>query len=243
MVFRGRAAKFWLQWIAFSLVPCRNFRGARLLDLVRGNAGMTEGTMLSDVANWIAPAATILAAMMTAANLGARITGWGFVVFTLASLCWIVVGLEGREPGLVIANGALMAINMVGIWRWLGLQSAREDGAGAAERASRRAASPTLFTATGLAGMPAFSADGEELGTAAEALVECHSGTISYVVIASTGEWLIDETLRAVPREAITFQPDRLVLALSLEEFCTLLPLAKDDWPAAVQGTLRGTHR
>lgn len=190
--------------------------------------------MLSDVAAWIAPVATIAAAMMTAANGGARLTGWGFVVFTIASTCWIAVGLASGPTSLIVANGALTLINVVGIWRWLGVQSVREDGAVAAKRASRRSASPTLFTAAGLVGMPAVSADGEAIGVAVEALVECRSARISYVVIASSGDWLIDETLRAVPREGIAFQPDKLVLSLSREEFCTLLPLPKGDWPAVV---------
>lgn len=190
--------------------------------------------MLSDLATWIAPVATIAAAMMTAANLGARLTGWGFVVFAFGSLCWIVVGLAGGETSLVVANSALTLINIIGIWRWLGLQSAREDGAGAAKRASRRAASPTLFAATDLSGMPVMSGDGEPLGTAVEALIECRTAAISYVVISSTGEWLLDETLRAVPSDYIRFQSDQLVLALSREEFGVLLPLAKGDWPAAV---------
>jgi sporulation protein YlmC with PRC-barrel domain len=172
--------------------------------------------------------------MMTAANRGARLTGWGFVVFTLASLCWIAVGLASGETSLVVANAVLTLINMIGIWRWLGLQSAREDGAGAAKRASRRTASPALFTATGLAGMPVVSADGEAIGTVVEALIECRSARVSYVVVATTGEWLLDETCRAVPREGITFQSDRLVLALTRAAFCTLLPLPRGDWPAAV---------
>lgn len=190
--------------------------------------------MLSEWANWAAPVATIAAAMMTAANLGARVTGWGFAVFTLGSLCWIAVGLSGGQMSLVVANGALFVINAIGVWRWLGLQSAREDGAGAARQASRRGATPTLFPATGLAGMAVVTLAGEELGLAAEALVECRSARISYVVVSTAGSWLVDETLRAVPRDQITFQPDRLVLALSREEFGALPPLAKGDWPAAV---------
>lgn len=190
--------------------------------------------MVSDVAAWIAPVATIAAAVMTAANLGARLTGWGFVVFTLASLCWIAVGLAGAEPGLVVANAALTVINAVGIWRWLGVQTAREEGAGAAQQASRRAASPTLFPATGLAGMPVVAAGGEALGTAVEALVECRSARISYVVVSDGNAWLGDETLRAVPREGIRFEPGRLVLGLSREEFDVLLPLPRGNWPATV---------
>ncbi|MEK7456583.1 MAG: hypothetical protein AABZ76_16905 [Pseudomonadota bacterium] len=48
---------------------------------------------MEDLAGWIAPAATMIAAMMTAANLGARVTGWGFGVFTLGSIAWSIVGL------------------------------------------------------------------------------------------------------------------------------------------------------
>ncbi|WP_298191270.1 PRC-barrel domain-containing protein [Novosphingobium sp.] len=172
--------------------------------------------------------------MMTAANLGARVTGWGFAVFTLGSLCWIAVGLSGGQTSLVVANGALFVINAIGVWRWLGLQSAREDGAGAAKQASRRAATPTLFPATELAGMPVVTLAGEELGLAVEALVECLSAQISYVVVSTAGSWMVDEILRAVPCGQLTFQPDRLVLALSREAFAELSPLPKGDWPAAL---------
>lgn len=153
--------------------------------------------MLSELANWAAPVATIAAAMMTAANLGARVTGWGFAVFMLGSLCWIAVGISGGQTSLVVANGALFVINAIGVWRWLGRQSAREDGAGAAKQASRRTATPTLFTATGLAGMPVLTLAGDELGLAVDALIECRSAQISYVVVSTADSWMVDETLRA----------------------------------------------
>ena len=44
------------------------------------------------IAGWIAPAATTIAAIMTAANLGSRVTGWGFAVFSVGALAWIAVG-------------------------------------------------------------------------------------------------------------------------------------------------------
>ncbi len=190
--------------------------------------------MLSELANWAAPVATIAAAMMTAANLGARVTGWGFAVFMLGSLCWIAVGISGGQTSLVVANGALFVINAIGVWRWLVRQSAREDGAGAAKQASRRTATPTLFTATGLAGMPVLTLAGDELGLAVDALIECRSAQISYVVVSTADSWMVDETLRAVRCELIAFHPDRLVLALSREAFGELPPLPKGDWPAAL---------
>lgn len=39
------------------------------------------GMTLLDLASWLAPAATMIAAIMTASNAGTRMTGWGFVLF------------------------------------------------------------------------------------------------------------------------------------------------------------------
>jgi len=47
---------------------------------------------MAETISWVATVATIIAASMTAANLGTRITGYGFVVFTIGALCWIAVG-------------------------------------------------------------------------------------------------------------------------------------------------------
>src|SRR6478735_2046165 len=96
----------------------------------------------------------MIAAMMTAANLGARLTGWGFVVFTVGSLGWATVALSSGQTNLLATNCFLTLVNAVGIWRWLGRQRVYEDGGKSASQASRRAAAPSLFTATGLAGMP-----------------------------------------------------------------------------------------
>jgi hypothetical protein len=101
-----------------------------------------EGTQLENIAGWVAPAATMIAAMMTAMNLGARVTGWGFVVFTLGSICWTIVGLTSGQTNLIAANVFLTLVNLLGIWRWLGRQSAYEDGAKAATDASRAAPTP-----------------------------------------------------------------------------------------------------
>jgi hypothetical protein len=75
---------------------------------------------LADAAGWIAPIATMIAAIMTAANLGARITGWGFVVFAIGSIAWTAVGLSSGQTNLVATNAFLTLVNLVGIWRWLG---------------------------------------------------------------------------------------------------------------------------
>lgn len=189
---------------------------------------------MSELAGWIAPIATMIAAMMTAANLGARVTGWGFVVFTLGSIAWSIVGLASGQTNLVATNAFLTLVNGVGIWRWLGRQRAYEDGGAAAREASRRSASPTLFTATGLGGMPVTDAQGEGVGRSVEALLSCETGEVAYVVVASGGLGGIDETLRAVARQDLSFGCERLVLAVSAEEFAQLPPLAPGDWPGEI---------
>jgi hypothetical protein len=192
---------------------------------------LAEDMTLETIAGWVAPIATMIAAMMTAANLGARVTGWGFVVFTLGSICWSIVGLGSDQANLLATNIFLTLVNLVGIWRWLGRQRAYEDGGNSAKRASRRSSAPTLFTATGIAGMPISDPSGEPLGTAVEALVECQTGQVSYIVIASGGLGGIEERLRAVPRAQIEFGCDRLVAKLRSDDFERLPALEAGDWP------------
>ncbi|WHU02459.1 PRC-barrel domain-containing protein [Sphingomonas sp. NIBR02145] len=176
----------------------------------------------------------MIAAMMTAANLGARLTGWGFVVFTVGSLGWATVGLSSGQTNLLATNCFLTLVNAVGIWRWLGRQRVYEDGGKSASQASRRAAAPSLFTATGLAGMPVVDSVGDRVGKAVEGLVECATGEISYVVVASGPPTGIGEALRAVPRQAIRFGCDFLALDMPRNLFDAIEPLDGGDWPVKV---------
>ena len=84
---------------------------------------------METVANWVAPIATTIAAIMVAANLGARLTGYGFVVFTVGSIAWMAVGWFNDQPHLVWQHVGLLLVNIVGIWRWLGLRARYEKGA------------------------------------------------------------------------------------------------------------------
>jgi Na+/phosphate symporter len=72
---------------------------------------------LEDIAGWVAPAATMIAAVMTAANLGARVTGWGFVVFVIGSISWSIVGISSGQSNLLWTNGFLTLVNAMGVWR------------------------------------------------------------------------------------------------------------------------------
>lgn len=190
---------------------------------------------LEEGAGLVAAIATMVAAMMTAANLGARVTGWGFVVFTLGSVCWSTVGILSGQSDLMATNLFLTLVNLLGIWRWLGRQRSYEEGARSAQQASRRSSVPSLFTATGIAGMPVHDHHDLRLGKAVEALVECSTGRISYVVVASGGVGGIDEQLRAVPHDQIRFEPDHLRIMMARREFEGLVILEDGAWPAGVR--------
>lgn len=194
---------------------------------------MTPG----EVAGIVAPAATMIAAMMTAANLGARVTGWGFVVFAVGSVCWSVVGASSGQTNLLATNAFLTLVNLVGIWRWLGRQRAYEDGAGKASERSRRSEAPTLFPATGLSGMPVIDAFGEPVGHTVEAMIECASGRLSYVVVASGGIGGVDEALRPVPMERLDCRADGLLLLETRSDFERRDVLTPDRWPASVDAS------
>lgn len=93
---------------------------------------------MEQIANWVAPVATTLAAVMVAANLGARLTGVGFIVFSVGAVAWMAIGLATGQANLVWQNGILLAINLLGVWRWLGLRARYDKGAAAATRATAR---------------------------------------------------------------------------------------------------------
>jgi hypothetical protein len=190
---------------------------------------------LDSIVGLVAPAATMIAAMMTAANLGARVTGWGFVVFTLGSICWSLVGLQSGQTNLVATNIFLTCVNLVGIWRWLGRQRGYEDGAKAAAKSSRHPGTPTLFSATGLAGMAVSDISGESLGRSVEAMIECRSGRLSYIVVATGGIAGVDEELRSVPIADIECHADGLMIFETKAGYECRPTLARGEWPARVE--------
>ncbi|MCK1520285.1 hypothetical protein IVA93_11455 [Bradyrhizobium sp. 155] len=75
-----------------------------------------------------AAAITIIAATMVAANLNARITVWGFAIFTVASIAWIADGVLEGKTSLGVQNVVLLLINVLGVWRWLP-RAGKEAGA------------------------------------------------------------------------------------------------------------------
>lgn len=188
--------------------------------------------MIATMAGWVAPAATMIAAMMTAANLGARVTGWGFVVFTIGSIGWSTVGLTSGQTNLLATNIFLTLVNVVGIWRWLGRQRAYEEGAEAAAAKSSRSTHAGLVNAAGLAGLPLAAEDGEKIGSVVDAMMTCENGRIRYFVVATGGVAGIDQQFRALDARAATLGDEALTLAIPRDRFEALPTIEADDWPA-----------
>jgi hypothetical protein len=88
-------------------------------DAVGNDDGTVEnGPAWLKSVRWAATACGIAAAVMVSSNTAA--TKWGFVVFTAASILWIVAGLNDRLASLATLNAVLLVVNLVGIWRWFG---------------------------------------------------------------------------------------------------------------------------
>ena len=68
---------------------------------------------------WIAAVGTMLAAALIAADLGRKVTGWGFVLFCAVSVTWVVSGLTSHALPIAAMNGILLAINAWGVWQFL----------------------------------------------------------------------------------------------------------------------------
>src|SRR5688500_5758633 len=137
---------------------------------------------MEDSLAWVATIATVTAASMTASNLGARITGYGFIVFTVGSIAWFGLGLATGQPALVWTNAVLTFLNLFGIWRWLGRQARVEEGSKAAAEASEATPGEALFPIALLTRAPVRSG-GSELGHCVDAMAGCRSGRIAYVMV------------------------------------------------------------
>ncbi len=184
---------------------------------------------MEEVAGWIAPIATTIAAIMTAANLGARVTGWGFVVFTVGSLAWIMVAASTGQTNLLLANGFLTLVNIAGIWRWLGRQALYEKGAHSAEAASETSARPSLFELGSLDGKPVLDRDGAIVGHVVDAMAECETGRIAYFIVRE-GSSPMHERLHALPLAQVSIDSEHITL-VSARGLGALPQVDPAHWP------------
>jgi hypothetical protein len=186
---------------------------------------------MAETISWVATIATVIAASMTAANLGSRITGYGFVIFTLGALCWIAVGVATGQPALTWTNVVLTILDIFGIWRWLGRQAKVEEGARTAAERSEGMPTETLFPVSLLTRAPVRHG-ATELGRCIDAMAGCGSGRISYVVVSEGGIAGVGETLRRLPWSEAKVDEETVVLDMSRAAFDSLEQLPRDQWPA-----------
>ena len=194
---------------------------------------------MEDIAGWIAPIATTIAAVMTAANLGSRVTGWGFVVFTVGSVAWSTVALATGQTNLLVTNGFLTLVNVVGIWRWLGRQARHDDGSEAA--ASRSAASrvPTLFGMGAVIGAPLIGRDGARIGSVIDGMMCCDGAALAYLVVSEGGVGGVGERLHALDPGELRFG-DSVTSDLDAAALARLPVLTPGHWPAALDARTAG---
>ena len=184
-----------------------------------------------EIAQWVAPVATMIAAIMTAANLGARVTGWGFVVFLFGSLGWIVVGLGNDETSLIVANSFLSLVNAIGIWRWLGRQAKYQAVGEAAEIAGQAARTASVVAASSLFGRAVIDTEGTRIAEAVEAIIDCRTAAIEHLVVRFGGVGGIGERIVAVPIADIRLDDDAISTRLTGAALAELPRLDARQWP------------
>ncbi|MEJ7935554.1 PRC-barrel domain containing protein [Sphingobium sp. AN558] len=188
---------------------------------------------MNEMAGWVAPVATMIAAMMTAANLGARVTGWGFIIFTIGSVAWSIVAISSGQQNLLWTNALLTLVNAVGIWRWLGRQARYEDGGQAATVRSATAPVPTLYAVSALVGGKLMGRDNEPIGTVIEGMMRCGDAGLAYIVVSEGGIAGVGERLHALHPDELKISEEGISSRLSLEELQRRDVLEPDHWPAS----------
>ena len=190
---------------------------------------------MQELAGWVAPAATMIAAVMTAANLGTRVTGWGFVVFTIGSLAWSIVALRTGQTNLLWTNGFLTAVNLLGMWRWLGRQARHEKGRATASVRSVQQPVPTLFGIGSVVGAALRGQGGISLGTVVDAMMQCDGTKLAYVVVSEGGVAGVGERLHALSPNQIRFSADGVDCDLGQAELMARPLLEQGNWPASIE--------
>jgi hypothetical protein len=181
----------------------------------------------------------MIAAVMTASNLGARVTGWGFAVFTIGSVNWALIGFSSGQTNLLWTNGFLTIVNAIGIWRWLYRQARYQEGGQEAVEASRAADTPSLLTASGIVEMPVHDQTGHKVGHAVDALLDCQAGLLRMIVLRRGGVAGLGERLIAVSADGLSCRADRIDLALSSAQIDALPNWAPQQTPSQAFPTSR----
>lgn len=184
---------------------------------------------LADVLGFLAPATLVAGAALTAANAGARVTGYGFIGISLAQLGFAGVGLATGSRMTVIAAAILFVINAAGAHRWLRHVARADDVAERTrERSLRAPLSENIASARLALGASVYGPDGAEAGQLDDIIIEDQPGRIAYFVIHPAGAHAGRDFVGVMPA-ALRASGERLQLNRPLAE-CSPLPAAA--WPA-----------
>lgn len=69
------------------------------------------------ILKWTGTATGISGALLIAMNIPQ--SGYGFLLFLVSSLCWFTAAWRMGETSLATLQFVFIAINLLGIWRWL----------------------------------------------------------------------------------------------------------------------------
>ena len=186
---------------------------------------------MDQIVSWVATGATIFAACLTASNLGSRITGYGFIVFTIGSIAWFTLGWLTGQQALIWTNAVMTLLNLFGVYRWLGRQAKVEDGAAKAAEESAALPTDTLFPASSLGSASVLARDGATLGTTVDAMIGCGSGRLNYLVVAQGGLAGVGETFRRLDWRHARIEDGSIQTDFDQSGFDSLQELQKDNWP------------
>ena len=168
----------------------------------------------------------MIAAMMTAANLGPRFTGYGFVVFVFGSLAWTTIGLSTGQTNLVATNAFLTLVNIVGIWRWLGREARYKDKADAIASHSAVAPAPTLTPAGNLTGSPIIGPDGASVATIVDTMIAHDDHRIRALLVRHGGVGGVGERVVMLTENRFSIEDSGVVTELDAEALAELPEVA-----------------
>ena len=74
---------------------------------------------VAEMLEWYATVSGVIAAIMLAADLGRKVTGFGFVLFCTMNIAWILFARMDDTGGLMWQNIILFAVNLLGVYQYL----------------------------------------------------------------------------------------------------------------------------
>ena len=72
-----------------------------------------------EILRFVAAVLTVCAATMVSLNWSPRLTVFGFLVFIIASIAWMLDGWWEGKTSLLIQNAILLLVNIAGVYRWI----------------------------------------------------------------------------------------------------------------------------